>query len=291
MMSKKGFIIIACFMLLPCHVFGGESTLPFPIHGESDGALPAPPIVVTVDPLPNPGTYFGTAETLASEGYKYKGRVYDVYYYDSVPGWNSYMNEWLMACESAGFTWEAEKIDGNQAYVITSGKGQALFFPEYSGTIMLMIENTLEMEKAEPIDKELEFKTIRMVFNGTQYTFTNAEAFKLNGSIVCKGYDVSHNMLGWVYLPTYIETGSHYRITKEDANEYGTYDFTFLIEIGHDQYSAMKFTGPGDYIDVTIDFCDLKNFGDTRKIQCSYEAVLENGKDEISIEVNVPYSY
>ena len=118
--------------------------------------------------LPNPGSYYGSEETLFQEDFAYTdGNTYQVYTFPLVEGLGDMTSEFLRECEDRQFAWTVEKIGDVTAYRITGAAGQAILAPNYQGMIMLMKEPELEMDAAViQAPEDLALGEYRVMYNG-----------------------------------------------------------------------------------------------------------------------------
>ena len=299
-------LLLCCALLCPAFAEGTEQTedeLPFfteealaeetlpsfndestdddqlPSFGDNEAETESEPL-----PLPNPGNYFlePVAQPEQSD-FPFRGRVYDVYRYSQSLSWQEQLTAYLNAAENRGFTLSAERINGNNAYIITDDEKQALLFLNYEGSekFMFMLEQGFEMEALSSVKTELELGDIFVTINGTRYVFSEksmslTELVQVDSRSTYLTYNHSWSY-EWVYtkvlsadfydwgerffsisVPTDCKTADEYHLTKENTNSDRTHWWdvrltlfgsrycggTRAVATGTSSYSTPK---PGSY--------------------------------------------
>lgn len=264
--------------------------LPVPPTGANDSALPQPGGGGSKqNPLPNPGSFFGSEGELADEAFQFEGASYEVWYYDMVPGWNEQMNTYLMECTVAGYEWNYQTISGSPAYVFTAGGLRAMLFVDYYGKIMLMKQDGITMDEVElPGPIELEKGKLRLILNGEVINFDGGKAFSGGGEIVCRFFEQGTAAIIDVRLPLNITTASQYSLNQKNKRD--NYD-EFLVEYRRQQYSQSHFHSSADYINASITYAQITSWDLPREIKGHYEGVFDGGKNTLVIDFYTGYSY
>ncbi len=288
-------LLAACLLIVSAGAYAEglpsrPDTLPVPSTGTNDSALPVPDSPGAAQkPLPNPGSFFGSEGELTDAAFQFEGAIYEVWYYDMVPGWNEQMNTYLMECTVAGYEWSYQTISGSPAYVFTAGALRAMLFVDYYGKIMLMKQDGINMDDvvlSGPI--EMEKGKLRLILNGEVINFDGGKAFSGGGEIVCRFFEQSTASIIDVRLPVNISTAAQYSLNQKNKRD--NYD-EFLVEYKRQQYSQSHFHSSADYITATIAYAQTTSWDMPREIKVHYEGVFDGGKNTLVIDFYTDYSY
>lgn len=153
---KRILIFLFCLLLiLPCTATAGGL-----------GGLGGLPVIETPKSaddgvLPDPADLLGSAGTLYAENYTFAPDfICTVYTYD-LPG-NNFLANYLEQAQANGFTATETTVEGYAAYRLENGGLAALLLPEYSGVMMLLVQNGITF--GEPLPEYY----LRMVYNGRE---------------------------------------------------------------------------------------------------------------------------
>ena len=147
---KKLALLLCLILLLPC--VASASGLPS-INGGLPSINPA-----TGDPgvLPDPADLLGEG-TVFAEDYPYAGFTCTVYLYKMPVSTTAFLTEYQSLAKANGYTAEIATVDGFKALSMTYEGKKALLFPEYSGSVMLMVENGIVFGEPLPEGNYVQF--------------------------------------------------------------------------------------------------------------------------------------
>lgn len=220
----KKFALLLCLMLLPCVAFAGG--LP-----DIGGGLPVITTTETGDAgvLPDPADLLGEG-TLFAEDYAYAGFTSTVYLYKLPANAEAFLTEYQALATTNGFAVENTTADGFAALSLTHGGKKALLFPEYSGAVMLMVENGMVFGEPLPEGNYVQFTR-----NGRKITSTQTQkpsCYKETRSIgtshmfkikaIFEEEPITRLELAF---PDHAQTGDEFRVTKGNLMD-GLYFYT-----------------------------------------------------------------
>ena len=264
-------------------------------------ALPSRPDVLPVPDIqshetariPNPGSYFGKEGKLDQTGYSYQGELYEIWYFEAIPGWDQNLNQFLMDCTAAGYEWKKESIEDKDAYVFSNGEKKAYLFPDYYGMIMFMKQEDIPMSdfvRQEDPAEALEKGELRAVINGTVYQFNGGHSFMQDGMIECMFYKEKTRDILKVYLPVSIKTGETYTIDQKSKRQSWS---EFMVECRtlDFYFSQSHLYSSVDGIRANIIYAQTTSFDLPREIKCHYEGTFEGGANTIVMDFYTGYDY
>ena len=243
-------------------------------------------------PLPNPGNFFGEGSCSMAD-YAYEEGTYDVWVYPQDANWGKNVNSWIAACEAAKIPWDISTIDGNTAYLATSGELTAILIPDYNEVVMLMLPTGMEMEGFEKPDiGPIQKGEIRVDVNGTPYTFTGIRTSSfLKGNWSASDYNTSILLA----IPTVVSTGDTFTYQRKGLEDIDAFSMTLLMindvpylwteanpsDPLRSNYKS-RFTGDADSVVLKI------TYAANDYVRGTLEGVFDDGKTKISLEFYLP---
>lgn len=264
---KKLALLLCIILLLPC--VASASGLP-----SISGGLPVID-PATGDPgvLPDPADLLGEG-TVFAEDYPYAGFTCTVYLYKSPMNTNAFLTEYQSLAKANAFTVEITTVDGFKALSMTYEGKKALLFPEYSGSVMLMVENGMVF--GEPLPE------------GDYVQFTrNGRKINIVSSVTCKKeyvHDWMYYIQAWfeespidyfvLKFPDYAQAGDEFYINnKKSMNSLYLYtDDDLLIYYR----STDGFKNSEDYFKIKI--TKVEKTGGSVMIEGTFEGRFNRGE-------------
>lgn len=263
----KKLALLLCLMLLPCVAFAGG--LP-----DIGGGLPTITTTDTGDAgvLPDPADLLGEG-TLFAEDYAYAGFTSTVYLYKLPADAASFLTEYQSLAATNGFAVENTTADGYAALSLTHGGKKALLFPEYSGSVMLMVENGMVFGEPLPEGNYVQFTRNgrKIVTDSEPSCHKKTRSIGTSHMFAISTYFQEEPITGFeLAFPDHAQTGDEFRVTKgnlmdglyfrtteegslifynvaEDANLLSSEDF-FVVKI-----TKMEKTTDTAYIEGTFE--------------------------------------
>lgn len=166
---KKAMVFLLCMMLLlPCAAQAGGLPDLGGLPDISGGGLPEIN-AGNAGVVPDPADMLGDEGTVFAKDYVYGNMECTVYLYKIPADENAFLTQYQAAAEANGFTVSTESVDGYNALALSYEGKQALLLPEYSGSVMLMVENGLTFGQPKP-----EGYYISFVRNGREIVSTGS---------------------------------------------------------------------------------------------------------------------
>ena len=129
---KKSFVSLLCVML--CFLVGMPG---FAAKGEGV--------------LPDPAELLGKEGTLYAEDYEFaEDYVCSAYFYETAD--DDFFNDYLGLAEDSGFDLYRTTVDDCDAFLMQYGGRDALLFPDFEGSMLLLVENGMEFAGAAKND-------------------------------------------------------------------------------------------------------------------------------------------
>ena len=223
----KKLALLLCLMLLPCVAFAGG--LP-----DIGGGLPTITTTDTGDAgiLPDPADLLGEG-TLFAQDYAYAGFTSTVYLYKLPANAEAFLTEYQSLATANGFAVENTTADGFAALSLTHSGKKALLFPEYSGSVMLMVENGMVFGEPLPEGNYVQFTRNGRKITSTQEPSCYKKTRSIGTSHMCaiSTYFSEEPITGFsLAFPDHAQTGDEFRVTKGNLMD-GLYFYT--TEEGH----------------------------------------------------------
>lgn len=251
---KKLFVLLLCLALaLPgacAEGLGGLSGI---------GGLPTITAPTSKDAgvLPDPEALLGEKGTLYAEDYLFSASyTCSVYLYSPSSDMASFLAAYRTQAEANSFTVEDTEVEGYRALSLSYDGKKALLLPEYSGYIMLMVENGMVFGEPLPEGNYIQFTR-----NGRKITSTGAPSCEKNrrstGSST--SYEINYYFtdepitLFEFSFPTYAQTGDVFHVTKNsllDGVTFYTQQESFLV--CYNLSAAHQLTSSTDFLTIKI---------------------------------------
>lgn len=240
--------------------------------------------------LPDPGDTLSQKATIFAKNYEYtKGYICTVYLYDIPKDEAGFLNDYTAAAKVNGYEVEEVMVDGFSAWKLSYGGKHALLLPQYSGRVMLMVENGMEFGEAKPEGSYMMF-----TLNGKKIVSTDTS--KPTCKLKIESYNPSHktrerftvscwfnnrnyaNLLDFDFAGS-ATTGDVFRTTKNSFNKslYLYMNGDIYLYYGDSYSSAHHIEDYDDYFEVRItSFEEEKNY---YIIEGEFDGRFKSGED------------
>lgn len=230
---KRAAVLILCLVTL-CSFSFAEDTFVLPTEEPADSGFELPEIASAgkYGALPDPANYMKPGKETPihqSEEYQTNGKTYNIWVYPDATFATYHFEHYKDDCEKAGYTVSRETISGQSAYVIR-GEQEAYVFPDYNDTVMVMIEQGMEVDASMPADEwayvtfdDESFSNRKTIRFNTHAEWNDDQSTTLTGE---KEYTVrisSNDDVREIYfsIPGIAKTGNEYYAFKPTYSAYG----------------------------------------------------------------------
>lgn len=271
----KKLAILLCLMLLPCGAFAGG--LP-----DIGGGLPTITTTTTARDagvLPDPADLLGEG-TLFAQDYAYAGFTSTVYLYKLPANAEAFLTEYQALATTNGFAIEDTTADGFAALSLTHGGKKALLFPEYSGAVMLMVENGMIFGEPLPEGNYVQFTRNDRKITSTQEPSCHKETRPIGTSRMFEinAYFKEEPVSGFnLAFPDHAQTGDEFRVTKGnlmDGLYFRTTEDGYLLY--HNVAADANLLSSEDFFVVKI--TKMEKTTDTAYIEGTFEGSFNRGE-------------
>lgn len=173
--------------------------------------------------LPDPAELLGVNGEVFARDYAYgTGYICTVYTYAQPTDGAAFTAAYQASAAANGFTVENVNVDGFSALKLSYGDQYALLFPDYSGVVMLMVENGMVFGKPLPQGNYIQFTR-----NGRTITTTEPSKVTMNKGTGFYGmggtFEVEYYFkeqpvtLFTLAFPDYAAEGDVFRVNKDNT--------------------------------------------------------------------------